>query len=252
MSAYLLLLGGCQAGKVKLRERYYLGATNGVDSVYYRVTITGKTLLSTMQFRQGWYPSYAVDQLFGDISDKGVVESLRTRDTIRDKIDEALLNAKAHYLKVAGSPKATQDEVRNALKALMRVQLDARPSILRGELDDAVSVIEYDPDSDLALRRAGQKKVFLLSADPNQVIQELRRLAADTDTRKLFSEFADVVRTNIMVARNDEVRELLETKDRRDDVGSQLARLSASLDPADTRAEVLGQVDATLSVLEIE
>lgn len=244
-------IGGCQQfGQVDLREQYYLGASNGTEMVYYRVTIQADTFLANMQFRQGWYPAYAVDQLFGDVSDNGVVETLSARDEIRKQIDEKLKEARTRYLEVAADPDSSNSEVEAALRAVMRVRLDASPSLLDSDgILDKTHLIEYDPDADLSTRRAGHKKIYLLSADPNQVIQELQRLAADTDTQKLISDFNKALTTAISREATDTALETIQGRER---ISRQLAALhDAADDDSVLRSTVLSELDATISVLGI-
>ena len=110
-----------------ISERYYLGASNGDSRVYYRVTITGQTRLGVSEFRQGWFPAYAVDALFGDVSAEAAKQQT-VRDEMRSQIDEAMLLARKSYLDHAVSPDTTDEDLQKYLNAIRRVRLTARDS----------------------------------------------------------------------------------------------------------------------------
>ena len=85
--AFLLALVPFVPGCMSFYERYHVMASRGQSSGangdseapdqvpntnYYRVTISGWTVLSTSQYASGWYDSEAVDSLFGELKGKTV------------------------------------------------------------------------------------------------------------------------------------------------------------------------------------
>jgi hypothetical protein len=59
----VVLASGCTTGPLKVEEVYYLAATNGKDTNYYRITVKAGTQLGVAEYRAGMFPASAVDAL---------------------------------------------------------------------------------------------------------------------------------------------------------------------------------------------
>jgi len=185
-----LALYGCTTGPLEVEELYYLRVTNGQDNAYFRIKVTGNTTLSDTQFRQGWFPASAVDSLFGDISD-GNVGELITRETLRKQIDEAVIETNRQYLGMAINPDTDSESLNKYLVARNRVFFAPEASL--GNLEQT-TIMEYNPGADLIVRRDGQKLIFFLSADPDQIIGQISQFAEDEKTQAEIQKL-----TNMMV-----------------------------------------------------
>ncbi len=250
----VLYLSGCTSGPMRVDETYYLGASNGADRVYYRVNVQGRTYLGDSEFRQGWFPAYAVDALFGDVSDEGSAEALTTREELRRQIDQKLIETRKKYLARAVDPEATPDELRKLLAAVIRVRMAAREST--GDLGNQAVVMEYKPQADLITAHAGQKLVLFLSSDPDAIISKLGDLAEDTRTEQLFNTFSSVVKARTMQEQDRARAEQRENLDQADQLTVQLSHLLSTLEdggnPVMNREKLLGAIDALISILEID
>ncbi len=62
------LLVACTTGPMDVREVRYWAVSNGKETNYYRLRVTGATRLGVAGYKSGWFPARAVDRLFGDVS----------------------------------------------------------------------------------------------------------------------------------------------------------------------------------------
>ena len=105
--------------------------------------------------------------------------------------------------------------------------------------------IEYDPGANLALRHAGEKFVFVLSSNPDEILNPITRFAEDTKTSATVLRLADVIRAqafnqvatteaqnaamknmdNLIVQRIDVVLDMLENDPTRDDLVREIEAL---------------------------
>ena len=187
--ALLPVLGGCQRGPMKIRQVQYLAVPSGDNTNYYRIRVSANTYLGKSEFRSGWFPADAVDALFGDVSEPGSTDALKVRQDIKKAIDAKLLAATNAYLEVAVDPDAPPEKLAKrlaALRAVRTVESDATPQPPTG------IEMEYDPRQSLVMRHAGEKLVFVLSSDPDEVIG-------------IIANFADNQRTGLSVQRLGEV-----------------------------------------------
>jgi hypothetical protein len=96
--AVLVALGSAGCGTMKLRQVQYLSVPSGTNTNYYRTRVYAKTVLGDAEFRSGWFPTGAVDSLFGDVSPEGSTAALKVREDIRGRIDAAYQRAIQDYL----------------------------------------------------------------------------------------------------------------------------------------------------------
>lgn len=186
-------LAACTSGPMRASETYYLNATNGTEDAYLRITVEASTELSDAKYMSGWYPAEAVDAVFGSVTKDETGKTRVARDAMRDQLIEALKAAQQNYLKVAANSASTPEEVKQALDAWRRVRL--APAEVGPDPNEAV-VVEYNPASSLETFRSDEKLIFLLSANPDQIIQSISRFASDQETKAAIQRFANVIIEN--------------------------------------------------------
>lgn len=251
-SGSVIYFAGCSSGPMDIRDRYYLGASNGNDRVYYRITINANTRMGDAEFRQGWFPSEAVDALFGDVSEDGSAEALTVREELRKQIDQKLIAARKAYLKLAVQPDAKPEDLEKRLLAVRNVRLAARDSLQ--DIGAVGEMMEYKPQANLVTYRAGQKLVLMLSSNPDQIITQLAKLAEDTDTEKLFNKFAQVIEGKEHIEDLREQATFEQSLQQSANVGTEIEEavqfLGDDSKPVKNREKVLGRIDALISLLE--
>jgi hypothetical protein len=178
---------------MRASETYYLKVTNGTEGAYLRIRVDAATELSDAKYMSGWYPAEAVDAVFGSVTKDETGQTRVARDAMRDQLIEALKAAQQNYLKVAARPSATPEEVKQALEAWRRVRL--APAEVSPDPNEAV-IVEYNPASGLEAFRSDEKLIFLLSANPDQIIQSISRFASDQETKAAIQRFANVIIEN--------------------------------------------------------
>lgn len=182
--------GGCTLGPLEVSERYYLAATNGRETAYFRVRVNAQTFLSKAEFRQGWFPSRAVDALFGDVSDEGGGKALTVREKLREQIDEAVVETSREYLLAARKPNTSREELMKLLETRNRVLLTPTPGL--GQSRDA-QLIEYDPKRGLTVLHGDERLVFVLSANPDEIIGQIANFAEEERTQQTIHKFTDIL-----------------------------------------------------------
>ena len=188
------LLFGCTDGPLTIQERYYLNVTDDWNTNHYRITVTAQTQLSKAEFRQGWYPEDAVDALFGNVSEEAGIEHLRTERTLRENINKTLIELEKKYHSTLLNEELSQnekkekiDDIRKARSDLFRVPIPDTPE------NAETRTIEYDPAENLITRRSGQKLIFILSADPDKIIEDIAEFAESEKTQAEILDFAKLV-----------------------------------------------------------
>jgi len=244
----LVFIVGCSAGPMDISERYLIGAANGTDRVYYRVTLNAKTRMGESEFRQGWFPAEVVDQLFGEVSDQNT-QANAVRDEIRQQLDQALIEARRAYLAEALKHDADPDKLKALSDAIRRVR--QTPTDFDRADDHTTTVIEYNPGADLITRHDGQKQVMVLSSNPDEIMNDLSQIAGDSDTRQVFDKFSAIVAVDQRArlagrsAQADARRKLGIA------VNAELEQLRQWLETGQrNREQVLARLDAVLSALE--
>jgi hypothetical protein len=241
-----VVLGACTTGPLRVKERYFVAVTDGVSTNYLRITVNGETEVSRAEFRQGWFPSVAVDRLFGDVSEAGEGKALLLREQLKKQIDDALLEADRNYRNLAKDPKTTPEDLRRALAATNRVLLMPKPGL--GKLGGTMPM-EYDPRRGLAVLHGDEKLVFLLSADPDQIVTSIAAFAAQADTektvQKLMGAIAPAINRDLLTKMSNAT-----TARRIDaDVVKQIDAALTALTGTVTREASLAEVERLLALL---
>lgn len=242
-----VFLSACSKGTLDTSEVYYLRVSGPEHNAYMKVVVKTNSVGNKVELRQGWYPSEAVDALFGDLSSQNSVKSNESRDKIRAQYSEALASTIEAYLEKAKDPNTTLKDLESYLKAISRVKLMVRNNI---ENIPGVDSIEYDVSSDVLHRRSGQKLVFVFSADPNDVIAGIESFANHSATKAEISKLVKYVsdREKSDVAIKLELSKI--AKNKRDKlIFSQIEIANTSLNARLTKEEALVRVNRLLQLL---
>ena len=199
----LLVLGtaafvaGCSQGKMRIREVHYLavpstatGPAEGSTN-YFRVRVEADSKLGVADYRSGWFPARAVDNLFGEVSTEGGVEALRTRQALETRYNEAILSAQDQYLDAVQDPTTDLEEIANL--NLMRQRVRAFPTQLDSLPEGDVVEIEYNPELGLVLNHANEKLVFFFGSNPDDVIGAIANFAESDETSLAVLRLGEVI-----------------------------------------------------------
>lgn len=176
-----LLCNGCVSFKpaqMNVKEVFYVAVASGESTNYFRVTIKANSILGVAAYESGWFPSSAVDRLYGSGGESDA-KTLLNEQKIKGEFDKAYLDAYKNYLKAAKDTSSSDEEIANRLAALKRIRA------VPGEgtsLPDGAKEIEYDPVSNLTLRHSGEKFVIAFSSNPNDVLDGIKSAAASNES----------------------------------------------------------------------
>ena len=243
---FITATGGCTTGPLKIEEVYYLSATNGEDTNYFRITVKANTQLGVAEFREGWFPASAVDALFGDVSEEGAAKASLVRETLRKQFDEAILETHRQYQAAAANPDTTPDQLRKLLAAQARIRL--LPYAPAYQLPNTL-VVQYDPSKGLVYLRSDAKLVWVLSSNPDDVIGSIANFSEQEATEKTVLKFTDVI---VQSRRNEVVtRRATNVVGAKDDklISSQIETALSALNANPTRPVALEHVEALTQLL---
>lgn len=190
-----LTLTGCATMKVK--ETHYYAVEDQTNTNVYRLTIEAESSLGKAKYQSGFFPSNAVDRVFGDIKPDGSTAELQARETIAKEIRNATVKTTQHFLKIASDANSTDVEIQKALNA--RRNILAYPDTTIG-LPANSRMIDYDPSRGLVSRNADSKMVFVFSSNPDEVIGNIKNFAEADQTALSISRLVQVTSQQ---ARND-------------------------------------------------
>jgi len=241
-----LALGGCTLGVTRIDHSHYLAVPSEKNVNYFRIRVSGYTKLGKTSYRSGWFPAVAVDSLYGDASKSGASEAYKLEEDLKNRINEKILSTADGYLAVAGDPKADPELIEAWLVAQRRVRAFPGDEV---PLPDGAVEIEYEPGANLALRHSGEKLLFILSSDPEEVVGAINNFSQNAETGATVLRFADVIRQHAV----DEVAATEARNAARAKVSKSLAQridaLAASL-PKATREELTREVESLRILLE--
>lgn len=242
------VLQGCSMGKTQFKEDYYLGVPSGRNTNYFRITVTGDARLSETSFRSGSFPADIVDSLYGDTSKAGVADTYKLQDDIKKKINESLLKAWTAYLEVASNPDSEPARIEAHLATLRRVRSAPGDEIA---LPKGAVEMEYSPDQNLVLRGSGQKLVFVMSSDPDNVIQAITTFSQDVETSTSVLRLADLVQQRAIGDLVD-LEAKIEGRHAQNPVfAAEIDNLRELSEGDATQAELVAAIEALRSILDI-
>ena len=180
----------CSLGQMEVRETHYYAVPGEHNTNYYRLNVKAKTILGDAEYRSGFFPSNAVDNLFGDVSAEGGAEALEARRLLERQIRDSLIQVNAKYQERARDPNTTDQELDKLLQARRRILAYPRwrPEVLSDTIE-----IDYNPSKGIAIRRSDEKLVFILSSNPNEVVGKIANFAESDKTVYSINQFAQVI-----------------------------------------------------------
>lgn len=248
----LLMLCACTlSGPMDISQIHYLAVPSGEDVNYFRIRVEGETRFSDANFHSGWYPAYDVDKLFGGVATSSGNDQAEARITelaMKEKLNKAITDAYTKYLEVARDPGSSDDRILAYLETLRRVRATAGDGI---PLPPGAVEVEWNPGANLALRHAGEKLIFVLAADPNEVINAIKISERTTNTSADILQLSKVIRQQSQ----NEVLEIVsenESNKKLDNlIVSQIESSLTELSVSDLTEDVLlEEIDALLLLIE--
>ena len=197
LTLLLCAAAGCQFGKTKADEKYYLRATNGRETNYFKITVKARSDLAKAEFRHGWFPRSAVDSLFGKVTQEDEVDAVLAREQLREQIDKAFKKKQAEYLAELmepfdeENPDARNEKLQRLLEDINRIR--AHPGPRAGLYGDDVTLMEYDPRAGLVTERSDEKLVLFMSADPDEVVGKIAGFTEEAQTTKTVRKFGKLL-----------------------------------------------------------
>lgn len=186
-----LALTACTSGVMSLRETHYYAPVNESNTNYYRLRVFAETKLGVSQYRSGWFPTTSVDRLFGKVDDEGGVKSLETRAVIESLLGQKVKDTYRAWLDSASNP-TMPTAVLDLLQQSMR-RILAYPLIGGAEPYPGALEVEYNPAKGVAIRRWDEKLVFILSSDPNDVVQKIANFSESDQTTRTINRFGQML-----------------------------------------------------------
>jgi hypothetical protein len=172
-----------------ISERHYFAVPNGQNTNYYRLRVEASARLGDAGYRSGWFPADAVDYAFGNVSEAGGTEALATRNRIKEQINQKVLETNQAWLNEAAKPGANIGDLERLQSARRRIL--AYPSL--GPPFPGTFEIEYNPAKGVYTRFADDKLIFVLSSNPDQVIQNIAGFAESRETVLAIDRLAGVI-----------------------------------------------------------
>lgn len=206
---------GCSSGPMEVRETHYYAVPNqdNTNINYYRLQIKADTRLGDAEYRSGWFPTRAVDNVFGDVSMANGVKILETRTTLEGFINEKILSTTKNWLDAAEDPDSTEAKLDSLSEARMRVLAYPR---IGAEPYPGTIEIEYNPAKGVTQYHSDEKLIFILSSNPDQIIGEIANFAESEKTALAINQMAKLFSQQSLnkVASNEAVEEVNLTSDK--------------------------------------
>lgn len=193
ITIFILISSGCansSTASMDVKEVFYVAVASGENTNYFRVTIKGKSVLGVAAYESGWFPSAAVDRLYGAGNLKSVKSELAD-EKIKTAFDDAYVAAYEAYMKAAKNPASSDEEIAKHLLVLKRIRAvpgDGTP------LPEGAKEIEYDPVSNLTLLHSGEKFVIAFSSDPDKVLNGIKSAAQSDETSKAILKLSELAK----------------------------------------------------------
>jgi hypothetical protein len=239
---------GCSLGRTKVSEVHYYAIPNGENTNYYRLRVEANTQLGNAEYRSGWFPTRAVDSLFGDVTSDGGIAALAVRTTLENAYSQKVQDTTTAWLEEAGKPNPDAGLLADLFRARRRIL--AYPSSEGSPYAGHRAVeAEFNPIKGLVRAHADEKLVFILSSNPDEVIQNISNFAESEKTSLAVTQLSGVIAQRV---RNDvAAAEATQSVDKR---GDKLisTRIQAAIDAtkADpTAPTAIREIDSVLSLV---
>jgi hypothetical protein len=245
--AVALTFAGCTLGPMTVRETHYLAVSNGRDTNYYRLRVAADTRLGVAGYRSGWFPARSVDRLFGEVSSESAPAELQAKTELEMQVIDKIKETQRNWLEAAKNPDTDPRVLEKLNEARRRIL--AYPAF-RAEPFPGTVEIEYNPGRDLATFHVDDKLLFVLSSNPDDVIQQIAAFAEDDKTVLSINRLAGAVvqRSTNEVASREATQEVDKANDARVKQVIQQALQGTTVGTG--KATAVSQVDALLSVLD--
>ncbi len=242
-------LGACTTAPMNVEETHYYAVTNGTTTNYYRLRVDADTRLGQSEYRSGWFPADAVDALFGEVRMEDSGGAIAARLAIEQMIRQGIEQTTKAWLDEAKKVDADPQRLEQLMQARRRVL--AYPASSEAPFPGAVE-IEYNPVLGVFIRHADEKLVFILSSDPDEVVNGIVQVAESDHTVYSINQLGKVISQR---TRNDVARaEAAEAADAETAalVGGQIDSALEILGEGEPgRTEMLQQIDTLLAMLEL-
>ncbi len=244
-----LLTGCASSGPMNVVETSYLAVPSGDNTNFYRITVEADTYYGISNYDSGWFPAHTVDRLYGSTDRADAGAAIKAEEDIRGHIDNAIIATTKSYLDAAQNPDTSEERILALLNAQRRVRAMAGDGI---PLPEGAVEVEYDPSRNLALRRAGQKRVFVLGSNPNEVIDKIKAFSESERTSATVLRLADVIRQQRISDKDEAVAGMEVDRQSNTLIVSQINEALHALEAGElaNKSDLLTEIEALLFLVE--
>ncbi len=185
---------GCLGG-MHLQETQYFSIPNRDYSEvnYFRLKVVAHTFLSKAEYHSGWYPKESVDQLFGEVTSESNTDYVSSQRKLNAYTAQKILDIEKQWLDAAADPLKGNSALDSIIEARKRVLAYPRLESLNAPYPNTIS-IEYNPGLERVVRHIDQKQIFVLSSDPDEIIDEIKNYSESQETTLQLQKIAEVAR----------------------------------------------------------
>ena len=242
----LLCLQTASCGTMTVKETHYYAIEQNDNTNIYRVKVKAHTVLGEAKYQSGWYPTNAVDSLYGNVRANGGQADLQARQDIETLVRNATVQSIKDYITVALNPASTDPEIQRAMQ--VRRNVLAYPSLTEG-IPEYSRIIDYNPSYGVAVRHGDEKMVFVLSSNPDTVIGNIKNFAESDKTALAVGHLAEVTSQRV---RNEIVSEEAKESIKRKAIDLQMDNSIALLEAAsaDEKDKIEDQIKLLIEFME--
>ncbi len=194
LTSSVLLVASCSLGGMSIQETHYYAVTNGNNTNYFRLQVNAQTIMGDAEYRSGWFPSRAVDNVFGDVSSENGARQLSAKSDIENIYLESVKKTTRNYLEKASDVETSAETLEKYQIARHRVR--RYPIWNLGAAPNSV-VIEYDPEIGIVEMHGDEKLIFILSSDPDEVVGNISNFAESDKTVLSIQNFTKVFQQRV-------------------------------------------------------
>jgi hypothetical protein len=191
LAGVAVALLGCSSGVMTVDETHYFAPVNEDNVNYYRLRISAETHLGVSQYRSGWFPTTSVDRLFGKVDDEGGVKSLEARSAMESLLTAKIQSTYSQWLDAAANPATLSSQLDGLMAAQRRIL--AYPAFGATEPYPGALEVDYNPMKGIAIRRADEKLVFVLSSNPDEVVGKIANFSESDQTTRTINRLGDLM-----------------------------------------------------------
>ena len=239
-------LTACTTGPMRLHEVHYYAVPDGTHTNYYRLKVFACTSLGDAQYRSGWFPANAVDSLFGGVTADDNASAYEARRGIEKQILDKIIATNEAWLDEASKPNPDEEKLIELMQARRRVLAYPR---IEGEPFPGAMEIQYNPAKGVAILRADEKLIFLLSSNPNEVVGNIANFAENEKTVSSVNQLGTIIaeRVKADIAAEEAVENI--NKKAGTLIDSQISSTLTVLEGKVTKLQAINEIDTLLSVI---